>query len=440
MVMGAAVVSTACIDPGPKNVILITLDTTRADFIGAYGCSDPISPNIDELASRGVVYEDAYSTAPFTGPAHASILTAQHPSRHGILYNGHKVPGELSPGSVSLSEHLAGYGFRTGAVVSSGVLGKRYGFGRGFGFYRLVVKSPPNENGGSAASVTAEAIRWLKASNGDPFFLWVHYVDPHLPYTVAEKVRKQLEIRDPLVTLQTGNNLPTERLRQAYAAEIYETDVGVGELLSHLKNSESEDTTLVVLTADHGEYLHEHEGFMDHFGLFEQVLHVPLIIAGPGVPEGQRRRGLVSVIDIAPTIADALGLPPLSQADGISHWGFAEQLDVDRAVFAEWRHFNLIDQPERVSKAADFLISVQVGSKKLIRPVLAPEETTVFDIDSDLDERNSLTNESYELTASLEAILDAHIQDDLPAGVATGGEAEIDKESIEMLRAMGYLQ
>lgn len=437
----AALACSQSSEPIPvENVVLITMDTTRVDFLGAYGFPQLVSPHVDALARRGVVYEDAYSTAPFTGPAHASILTSQHPSKHGIIFNGHRVDGTIGDGSESLAEILARRGLSTGAVVSSGVLDPRYGFRRGFDFYRRIGISQDGDKGGKASLVTDAAIAWLQENASEPFFLWVHYIDPHLPYVIEEEIQEALGIQDRAVHGAWPHQISTERLRQAYRGEIFETDAEVGRLLDHFEQMGSTTRTLIVLTADHGEYLHEHGGMIDHSMLYEQVLHVPLIFAGPGVPENQRRHGLVSVIDIAPTIIQALGIEATPSHQGTSLWGFPTDTDPVSPVFAEWRHFNLVIEPGKVRENRDFLVSVQVGSTKVILPVLAPDRIALFNLAQDPNEGINLAQERSNLRSQLETLLHLHIKKDLPNGLQVADGVEFDEKDKEMLRALGYIE
>jgi arylsulfatase len=171
-------------EPG-RNLLLITIDTLRADSLGAYGSEASVSPHIDRLAERSTVFERAYATAPFTAPSHASILTSQHPSATGVIYNGHRASVSIDARSITLAEHLSEAGFTTAAVVSAGPLDEKYGFSRGFQEFTRIKERKHTDLGGAAAAVNAKAEKWLlrqqgKEENGR-FFLWLHYFDPHLP-------------------------------------------------------------------------------------------------------------------------------------------------------------------------------------------------------------------------------------------------------------------
>ena len=154
------------------------------------------SPNIDRLAERSIVFERAYSTAPFTAPSHASILTSQHPSTTGVIYNGHRARVSIAAKSTTLAEHLDEAGFTTAAVVSAGPLDEKYGFSRGFREFTRIGQGQHNDMGGAGASVNATAEEWLlsrrEKEGNERFFLWLHYFDPHLPDVSPREMRDEL--------------------------------------------------------------------------------------------------------------------------------------------------------------------------------------------------------------------------------------------------------
>ena len=443
LVLATALLLTACAPathPEPaRSVVLITLDTTRHDLMGAYGDPGGFTPRIDAVGARGLVFENAYSTAPFTGPAHASILTGQHPSTHGIVYNGSRVMARLGAASTSLAEHLRARGFATGAVVSNGVLHQRYGFARGFDSYVFHNDAQPGDQGGSAAGVRRHAIGFLDSVPGErPFFLWAHFIEPHLPYVVDEEVQRHLGLEDRDVPIEVAIGLPTDRLRRVYGGELWETDVEVGAILDHLEARGRLDETLVVITADHGEYLHEH-GLLDHSLLYDEVLHVPWIMAGPGVLPGSHRTEPVSVIDIPDTLTDGLSMDRMASSQGFSQWGRADGSAADRAVFAEWRHYRMLLAPDKVQPATDFLVSVQQNGAKLILPVLGDGRAELFDHRSDPDELDNVVAQRRLLAGELAEVHRLHVAADLPHGILGADDVVIDESSMEMLRRLGYV-
>ena len=333
-----------------SNLVLITIDTLRVDYLGVYGYPDFISPNIDRLAQSAILFEKAYATAPFTGPSHASLLTSQHPSTHGIIFNGHKAPGKIAGSSVTLSEHLKRNGFSTAGVVSAAPLGKKYGFDRGFEYFKRIKphrRRGEKEKGGAGYKVTRTAGKWIKKtaknwhdSGGEKrFFLWIHYFDPHLPYVCEKNVYQTLKISklSPVTQRNIGKKTKNH-IYQGYRAEVFETDQHIGVLLKFLKDYGVAFNTIVAVAADHGEYLGE-KGLFDHSMLYEQVLHVPMFIHIPDLGSCHRKKNVVSTIDLAPTLLGLLSLPQIPTAQGKN---LLETDDYNTAVFAEWRHYDLL--------------------------------------------------------------------------------------------------
>lgn len=289
----AALLLPACGEttPRPTSVLLITLDTTRADRLGCYGKPAAGTPVLDALAARGVLCEAAYTTAPITLPAHASILTGLTPPQHGARDNGaYRVDGSLE----TAAELLATPDRRAAAFVAAFPLYAQFGLDQGFEVYdddlrggrkgSLVSERPGN-------AVTNATLRWLEQlDEGEAFFAWTHYYDPHQ----AWQPPPQFAARFP---------------GDPYQAEIAFVDAQIGRLLEHLERDGRLDDTLVVVVADHGEGLGEH-GEETHAELvYDSTMRVPLLLAGPGVPAGRRLTRTVSVVDVLPTLTELLGLP-----------------------------------------------------------------------------------------------------------------------------------
>jgi arylsulfatase A-like enzyme/Tfp pilus assembly protein PilF len=285
----------------PPDVLLVTLDTTRADALGAWG-GGAATPHLDALARRGVRYASAWSAAPTTLPAHASLLSGRTPGEHGLRENG---LSPLAPGVALLAERFARAGYRTAAVVGSRILDRRFGLDRGFAVYddRMAAERvgefgyPERE----AAAVVDAALRWLAAEGASgPRLLWVHFYDPHRPY------------RDHGLGAEAA-----ERLR--YAAEVAAVDRELGRLLAALPAPER---WLVAVAGDHGEAFGEH-GEREHGLLLHRTtLEVPLLLAGPGVAAGRTVATPVGTARLAATLLERAGLtagaipgPPLPDAD-----------------------------------------------------------------------------------------------------------------------------
>ena len=283
--------------PAPTGIVVITLDTTRADRLSPYGYMNVSLPHLERLAREGVIFDQAISVAPLTLPAHTSLFTGLVPPNHGVRDNADT---PLSESYTTLAEVLLARGFRTGAFVGSVVLDPDRGLTQGFEQYRGVDEAGRGTASGRqrpADSVMDDAIRWLDTIQGSRFFLWTHLYDAHRPYDPPEPYRSVY-----------GHNL--------YVGEIAFTDSQIGRLLEALEQRNLLAHTVVVVTADHGESLGNH-GERDH-GVFvyEDVVRVPLIVRAPGL-QPFRVGEVVRLTDVMPTILESLGVPS-PPVDGVS--------------------------------------------------------------------------------------------------------------------------
>jgi choline-sulfatase len=284
--------------PRPFDVVLLTLDTTRADRLGCYGARGADTPNLDALAARGARFLNAYSHVPLTCPSHASILTGLIPPRHGVHDNGGFALGD---GPRTLAEVFVDAGYRTGAFVSAFVLDRRFGLGRGFATYEDDVETGNRDDieASVRASVTVDrAVRWLRADRERPIFLWTHFYDPHRPYEPPEPFATRF--RDRL-----------------YEGEVAYMDSEIGRLLAAV--AERGRPTLVVAVGDHGESLGEHGELAHNYFIYGATQRVPLLLSLPGyLPRGQVVAPVVRAVDVMPTILDAAGLAVPGDLDGRS--------------------------------------------------------------------------------------------------------------------------
>lgn len=280
-----------------RNVILISIDTCRADHLGCYGYPRKITPNIDALAEEAVVFENAICSVPITLPSHTTMLAGTTPLYHGVHDNATYRVAEYNR---TIAQILAEHGYRTGAIVSATVLDSAYGLARGFDSYqdnmgRGPTGSRPVERPGGAT--TQLAVNWLDEHKGEKFFLFLHYFDPHFPY----------EPPAPFSSL-FRNNL--------YAGEIAYTDSCIGLLIDKLKQSGLYDSTLLIITADHGEMLGEHSEKTHSYFIYAGAMDVPLIFRLPGQSRQVRISDNVGLVDIAPTICGMLGIEIPSAMQG----------------------------------------------------------------------------------------------------------------------------
>jgi len=265
--------------PGELNVVVVTLDTLRADRLGCYGFRGVETPNIDAVASEAVLFEQATSTVPLTLPSHTSIFTGLIPPHHGVRDNGGFFVEEKT---VTLAERMKEGGFATGAFVGAWVLDSRWGLNQGFDLYsdRFDLSKYKVVNLGTVQKKGDEvmdlALAWLEGVKAKRFFAWVHLYDPHTPYEPPE----------PFLSRYPG---------QKYLGEVAYTDQVVGRLVSWLKTAGVWDNTVVVLMADHGESLGEHGEKAHTFFIYDATVHVPLIVRTPWGDRGRNRAQVATV-------------------------------------------------------------------------------------------------------------------------------------------------
>jgi arylsulfatase A-like enzyme/Tfp pilus assembly protein PilF len=287
--------------PHDLNLVVLTLDTTRADRLGCYGFAQAETPTIDALASEGVVFDSVTTTVPLTFPAHSSIFTGRIPPHHGVRDNGGFF---LDEKTMTLAKRLKAAGYDTGAFIGAWVLESKWGLAQGFDTYedkfdlskyKILSLGTVQKKGDE---VMDEALSWLGEEEGKKFFAWVHLYDPHAPYEPPEPFRSR-------------------HASDLYSGEIAYTDHVVGRLIAWLRERDLLRKTLVVLTADHGESLGEHGEMTHGFFIYDSTTRVPLIIRTPWGDRG-RSATQVSSVDIFPTILDLLGLPAEEGIDGSS--------------------------------------------------------------------------------------------------------------------------
>ena len=293
----------------PPNLLLITVDTLRADHLSCYGYHLATSPNIDQLASEGVRFARAYSPIPLTGPSHISLFTSRFPQEHGARINGVAVPEDSK--WLFLPQILRKFGYRNAAFVSAWTLTDRLTqLGQWFDIYdqNLTRSHQVFHSSRFAEDVTPPAIGWLRDNRDRPFFLWVHYFDPHAPYHLRKEFASPEPNGHPDNTAEWADKETRDRINK-YDSEIGYADHHIGKLLAEVDDLGLRDSTFVALTADHGESLGEH-GYVGHGRrLFEGIVHIPLILRYPGtIPAGRVIPEAASLLDLTPTVLElALG-------------------------------------------------------------------------------------------------------------------------------------
>ena len=424
------------------NVIVLVVDTLRARDLGCYGGERSPSPAIDALAQNGVRFSRAYAAAPWTKPSIASILTGRLPAAHQVR----RLNSAINPAVPTAAELLQAEGFETGGVVSHIVLARKYGYARGFDTYLNVNPNAPHKTV-SGARVTDQAIQWLGQRRKDkPFFLFLHYFDPHYNYIHHPRFSRTDGYRGPLtpamdireLRAKIGQFAPAdvEFLKNLYAEEIAYTDWQIARLMDHLKEADLTRKTLIVVTADHGEEFLEH-GALDHTGtLYEELIHIPLIFSLPGTLAPAVVDTPVSQVDILPTLlsfgrnrwsgsSDGESLVPLLTGGtdaGPSH--------------------PIISEVDFVSsgKVKDAFKTCTVqGDDKLIHDRSA-DAWQLYDLKNDPHELHPIASPKTERLEALRGILrgyeDPQAQPQQPAQPPDG---DLTNKEVEQLRTLGYM-
>ena len=394
--------------PSNLSLLLVTLDTTRAEVLGCYGGTEANTANLDQLAAEGVRFDRCTACTPLTAPSHATIMTGTWPMIHQVRANG---VGKLADSTTTLAEVFLAQGFATRAVVASFVVKKAFGLAQGFEVYdeRMPLAAPRQPALERPADLVAEAaIQNLRDVAGGRFFLWIHFYDAHHPYVST-----------------TGNGPDS---RQAYMEEIELVDRQFGRVLATIEELGIANTTAVVVVGDHGEGLGDH-GEIDHGSfLFETTQHVPLIIKVPGwTPAGQRVSARVRTVDVAPTLLELAGVAPLEIMQGSSLIPMLAEPEtgVDRTAYSEaWQaHDAFLMAPLR---------GLHDGDWKLVD---APKPL-FFNLSADPGENENLAASEEDRVASMRRTLD-----ELAGAGAPGGSGEslaITNETAAALDALGY--
>jgi arylsulfatase A-like enzyme/Flp pilus assembly protein TadD len=397
--------------PAP-NVVVITIDTLRADHLGCYGDKQIHTPNIDALAAHGVRFERAYTPVPVTLPAHTVIFTGTYPMLSGMHdFSGNK----LSASQLTLASVLKQHGYTTGAVVGSAVLDSRFGLNQGFDFYydhfdfNRLQESNLEEMERPGNVVADVALDWLAKNRTHKFFLWMHLYDPHYPYRPPSPYSEQYKDRP-------------------YDGEIAFADAQVGRLIAFLNANGLYRNTVIVLAGDHGESLGEHGEKNHGFFIYNATLHVPVIIHLPGRSSPEVVSALVSLADLMPTVINILKVEAPSQTQGLSLLPLmaAKKTEESRSLYAETflprLHFNWSE-----------LRSVETEKYHFID---APKPE-LYDLSKDPGETQNLYAEKKAVADEMRARLTAQINQ-YSAGPELAQKTGLDPALMERLKSLGY--
>lgn len=409
-----AIVFFGCIPDSPKqkikHVLLISMDTTRADHLSCYGFNKQTTPHIDAFAEEATRFTSTFATAPLTMPSHSSMLTGTIPPYHGVHTNYNYTLGQSN---VTLAEILKENGFKTSAIVSTFVLDSKFGLDQGFDQYNDTFETTLNsiginERGGGEASRLA--MEWMETVRDEKFFLFLHYYDPHLKYEPPEPFASRFH-DDP------------------YSGEIAYTDYSIGKVLKHLKTLGIYDSTLIIITGDHGEMLNEHNEQTHGYYIYDSAIHVPLMIRLPAQKSGRKVEDITSLVDIVPTVCSLLGIPALPQHKGMDLSPYLLQ--------------NGFSGPERYAYSesmtpAEFGANALLGITGREWRYLETTRPELYHRIKDPGEINNQISKAPEKALFLEQTLKQIVTDQLRES-SDESRTDLDEASLQRLESLGYL-
>ena len=427
----------------PRNVVLVSIDSLRSDHVHCYGYPRPTSPTLDRLAAEGVRFATAYSVSSWTLPAHATVLTGRYPFSHGAIEANRRI----SPQIPTLATQLGGRGFKTGGFVSYEFMRRRYGFHLGFDHYDDFTTDLNTEaeerKARTGPILNQQIIPWVEAHRDQPFFLFVHYFDVHWDYdppppydTMFDADYQGPDLRPFLHNPAIRPGMPKRHLDHLialYDGEIRFTDDVVREVIDSLDRLGIGQDTLLIITADHGDEFFEHGDVGHTRTLYEEVLRIPLIVRWPkGIPGGHTVDLPVSLVDLAPTVYELLGLDPPPGLEGQSLAPLL--LGGQRAATPIYAHLTTRKRPNNWAM-------VRAGSQKYIQHLRMPR-ADLYDLNLDSLEQNSRlpSGESRPLVDSLFTWLQQEWTDYRELSRNDNLDIVVDDSNTEKLRALGYIE
>lgn len=441
-----------------RNLIVITVDTTRADHISCYGNpgSAGLTPNLDRLAEDGILFLSAFSQTNCTNPSHASIFTGLYAIDAKIMNNQTSLP-DFNPNVDTLPAAFQRAGYRTAGFPATPHASDTTLKLPGFDEPNHVLGEP------KAGEMVDKALKWLDRPSDKPFFIWLHLFDPHMKYEAPEEFRQRFYTGDPtagtappykeneyfmrspkVVPEQFGEVRDMAYPPAMYKAEVNYTDHELGRFVAGLKERGLYDKTGLVLVADHGESLGEHDVYFDHFGMYEQSFHVPMIMRFPGLPTGARVRQTVTHIDIVPTLAQLYGVK-MAQPYLMHGLSLVELVNgAESAAVAQ--RTTLIHED-----AHNRQIMVRRGEWKLVVQIREPkypgDAVSLFNLDQDPDEKVNLAEKHPEIVAQLRPLVQRWVEQGKWEIKNAEDEEGLSAEEIQRrkaerarLEALGYIE
>jgi arylsulfatase A-like enzyme len=448
---------------GKTNVVLLIVDTLRADRLGCYGYEKPTSPSIDAIAKQGVLFEQTYVQWASSLPSHASIMTSTYPHVHGAFPNGK----HLNPELPTLAKILKAQGYTNGAFVSNSLVGNQYNFHLGFDTfidqaafdYRNTTLAAWIHSLNAVRAIdhlthndlfTTLAVSWIGVHQSEPLFLWMQWLYPHAPYRppakflepvakpysgIANGTMAQIElINKKKLTLSPEDE---ERYSALYDGEVLCSDYQIGRIVDKLRSLNLLDNTLLIISADHGENLNEHGMEYGHYGVYDSSVRIPLIFAKPHeLPAGKRVSQVVQSLEVAPTILDLLEIPRPPQFQGRS---------LRPLIFEDNLEWESVAHSVMFRDNVNFL-ALRSGEWKINLKVRDGQNTyELYHITTDPNELNNRFETETMIADSLQNVLSQWIESnfqpaDLVYAPGTYFKEDFDKATIERLRALGYIK
>ncbi len=420
------------------NVVLISIDTLRADHLGCYGYNRETSPTLDKLASEGVLFEDASATSSWTLPSHGSLLTGLYPSRIGLVTKNHILPPNVKPLAKMLSER----GLTTAAIVNSFYVSKKFGFDTGFENFSFVPEGHLLQ--GVAPVVIEKAREWLQESYKEQFFLFLHFFDVHtnyhpLPLYANEFARpydgiadgssgQLLAFRDGKVSL---NDNDIKHLIDLYDAGIRQFDDQLNMLFTVFQQRNLMDKTIFIITADHGEEFFDHGGVLHGRTLYQELTHVPLIIRGPKIPRAKRIKDAVSLIDVTPTVLSLFGIksfPELEGYDLCSLWQRSSDKPPERFIFAETDNDSIKVNIKRSKRSVR-------GQRYKLHYDLLSQQHRLYDLANDPQEHINIAAEHPNIVK----LLRQELKNFMKKSKDNYKTVPLSPEELQRLKSLGYI-
>jgi len=432
------------------DIVLISIDCLRADHLSAYGYARETSPHLDAFARKATLFETAITASSYTLPTHAAMLTGLPPSLHGAILGR-----AIAPSVPYVPESLARAGYRTTGIVAAPFLSQIYGFHRGFHTYR--------EAGGRAALMIEQALELFDEGRGQPQFFFLHLFDLHWPYSPPEAFRTRFGERPDDITALLQHvqkrQPPESRLQLEQAMALYDAELAyVDEELQHffdaLRSAGIWDHSLIIVTADHGEAFYEHEDW-DHArpwrhekpGLYEEIVHVPLIIKWPGERIARKIPTLVSQMDVSPTILEAAGIEPATRwATGLRRWVEGDTGRDERGARNTITEFVSFHR----DRGAGLQIALRDQDTKYIATFradtvaelhgTAPVREELYDLRNDPGEQSNLLESEDTVPGTFRTALRAYLKSVRQIAPTAEGVVVPDEKLLEELRSLGYVE